>query len=214
MLAVTRMKTHASTPKDVAFVEQLFVLPGWRRRGVARSLLMTLVQDGPPFIGMDKVALVVRKHAKQQMAARTLYAHAGLRAKPGRRMRVARTGEDVQIRPLSAREAEHKDEVEVYMDQDADAVKDGLTNMPRTNECNLATGERMRILYAPEFLATHRALMERVRACHDPLSGGDGADAMAIVKNAEFVIVCERWMHSRWTHHPPTRYLPFVERGV
>ena len=190
MLAVTRMRTASQPPETVAFVEELFVLPARRRRTIGRDLLKRAA--GTESDRVDRVALVVRRHAPQQAAARGLYAQAGLQFKRRRRLRVARTGEDAAIAPLLARDASTKNEIEGFMEADAESVR---TRLWARGTAYLGARERRRFSAMPpkEFLATHRAFMTRIQGCHDPLNGGDGADARAIIKNAELVIVAYEW---------------------
>ena len=208
MIAVTRMATAAKRPERVAFVEELFVLPARRRRTIGRDLLARVawlssgrVPTDPALIHphadggkerVDRAALVVRKRAPQQEAARALYAQAGLAFKRRRRLRVARTGEDAAIAPLLARDAPTEDDVEGFMEADAETVR---TRLWARGTAYLGARQRRRFSVMPpkEFLATHRAFMQRIVSCHDPLNGGDGADARSIVKNAELVIVAYEW---------------------
>ena len=192
MIALTRMTSAARKWERIAFVEELFVLPTRRRRTIGRDLLRKAAGPASGVDRVDRVALVVRKRARQQEAARGLYAQAGLAFKRRRRLRVARTGEDAAIAPLLARDAPTEDDVEGFMEADAETVR---TRLCARGTAYLGARERRRFAVMPpkEFLATHRAFTERLKSCHDTHNGGDAADARAIIKNAELVIVAYEW---------------------
>jgi ribosomal protein S18 acetylase RimI-like enzyme len=204
MVAVTRMQTASQPPETVAFVEQIYVKPSDRRHRVGSDLLKAAAlcaPDGPEVLTkyhdnsrkrVDRVALVVRRHAPQQMPARELYAHAGLKFKRRRRLRVARTGEDAGIAPVLARDASTRDDVEGYMEQEAEVVRTRL-HVRGTRRLGPRSNRKIEAVPPKEFLATHRAFMQRIVGCHSPYNGGDGADARAIVKNAEFVLCAYEW---------------------
>ena len=204
MVAVTRMRTASQPPETVAFVEQIFVKPSNRRQRAGSDLLKASALCAPagPIADaltnfhdesrarVDRVALVVRRHAPQQLPARGLYAQAGLTFKRRRRLRIA--GKDAAIAPLLARDASTKNEIEGYMEQEAAVVRERL-HARGTRYLGARDRRKIRVVPTKEFLATHRAFMQRVASCHNPLNGGDGADARAIVKNAEFVICLYEW---------------------
>ena len=96
MLALSKLVTKGTRKRAVRFVDHLFVLPAWRGRGVGQTLLHQALEANAPLhtTGADEskasknqplVALVVRKHAPQQAAARRLYARGGLKGRPVRR---------------------------------------------------------------------------------------------------------------------------------
>ena len=83
VLALTKLVTKGSKRRAVRFVDHIFVLPKWRKRGIGQSLLRNALEVTPPYYttGADEskasknqplVGVVVRKHAKQQAAARSL----------------------------------------------------------------------------------------------------------------------------------------------
>lgn len=206
MVAVTRMHTASQPPETVAFVEQIFVKPAHRRQRAGSDLLKAAAccaPAGPSADALtnfhdesrarvDRVALVVRRHAPQQLPARGLYAQAGLTFKRRRRLRVVGTGKDAGIAPVLARDASTRDDVEGYMEEKAEVVR---TRLHARGTRYLGARDRRTIRAVPtkEFLATERAFMQRIVGCHSPYNGGDGADAREIVKNAEFVICLYEW---------------------
>ena len=213
MVAVSRMTTaHKTQPKTLAFVEQLFVLPTWRNKGIGSWLLRHVATgarfqsainrryagfvNGEPTV--DKVALVVRKHARQQAAARVVYKRAGLRAKRGQRVRMLYScpveDSTFRIEPLVERLTDKKDAVETYMDADADTVLQSIEENPIKP---MGGPKRIHIrseaMPSDEFVTTHSAFMQRLRTCHDPRNGGDGDNADELVKTAEYVIAVYAW---------------------
>lgn len=217
MVAVSRMVTANQQPQIMAFVEQLFVLPAWRNKGIGSWLLSHVAKAArfrsainhhdshePDEPTVDKVALVVRKHARQQAAARVVYKRAGLIAKRGRRVRMLHSCQSdptFRIEPLVERLTDEKNAVETYMEADASTVLQSIGETPlkpmKPRRFNYTMPTRLHIrteaMHSHEFVATHPALMQRLRACHDPRNGGDGDNADELVKTAEYVIAVYAW---------------------
>lgn len=187
MIATTR-KGYAA--EAVAFVEQLYVLPPFRRRGLGRSLLACVAgvaSDGLEPRRVDKVALVVRRYAGQQLPARQLYARARLCGRRTRRMCVASTGQEIRIDPLTTAAVGRREAAEMYMEQDASVVREALLHHHGAAPLDQSSW-RLTSMAPSEFAATNRSLMQRLRTCHDPQYGGDGEDADVIVARAERVL--------------------------
>ena len=160
------------------FVEELFVHPQHRRRGIGRELLEQagLFSDGTC---NQTVACVVRRYAEQQSAARTLYERLGMR--PRRVPRLHDSGHrQVVLRPKRNGVGVRRDDVEAYLS----GPREDIARPPRLRPDVVVDGER--VMKPARFLRKHPQLASELRRHH---ALGDGADADAVLLQADVVMV-------------------------
>ena len=183
-VAFSELETRGvGKPTRVRFVEELFVLPGYRKQGVASCLInraLLLHRSGGRYRKTDRVACVVRRHA-QQAAAEAMYEKMGMRPVPVRRHLVDRALRPVPIQPKYSGGPD--DELESYWE--------GYEKRAVPDHYNLNVAP-FRVPPGPpvpaaDFVQSNRPFMRELKRCHDPRHGGDGADPYEVVAAADWV---------------------------
>ena len=190
MVAFSGLRTRGvgrSIP--VAFIEEIYVSPAWRGKGVGHCLLDKMVLTGD-FDRRGRVGCVVRG-AAQQDAARHLYRKMGMRSKPARKHLVDASARPVELRPLHACGQVHETDASEYY-YEGSAVDAAVAAGPRFGMgSNNDHGFKIDIRPSPAdtFVQENRAFMRQLRRCHDPRHGGDGGNPYEVLAAAEKVYV-------------------------
>jgi hypothetical protein len=178
VVAVSRLH-DAARGDTLLYVDQLYVLPAYRGRGVARHLLLRAAC----VCGGDRGALIVRKHATQQAAARRLYAAAGFRprAVPPQLRDGDADAPVISLAPCTAKDARHAgrgdDAVEEYREVRMETMAKRLHAAP-------ASGLRVQTVKLDTFLRKQRGLLAQMERHHRAAHGGDGADVRSVLRCA------------------------------
>lgn len=183
--------TERNRVRRTMFVDELFVRPDFRCRGIGKRLLNAAARqlegypDGPPY---HRVAVVVRQHAAQQRAARRLFHSSGMAVRLARRgMRDNHSKKTIEIVPLRStrgRPRVHRNELEQYHEGPRVNVCDRTGGTPPFEDNSLAI-----VGVEPHaFLAAEAELLARMRAHHLPQEGGDGGDVASIVGAAHWCL--------------------------
>lgn len=217
VLALTKLVTKGSKRRAVRFVDHIFVLPKWRKRGIGQSLLRNALEVTPPYytIGADEskasknqplVGVVVRKHAKQQAAARRLFARGGIKGRPVRRDgfdQFLRNG-DIKTVHINPTDEGGEDDLEEYREASI-GTDNWHTNADAHYEDAYKIGHKYVVIngHGPDgvFLSAKlehrldpRQALKRNRPFwnalkeHHAAEDGDGDDPMEIIANADYLV--------------------------
>ena len=170
----------------LVFIEEFFVVPAYRNRGVGHHLLSkTLTNDKTH--RRARVGCVVRD-ARQQRAAWHLYSKMGMRSRPARKHLI-----DVQRRPVELWPVHACGETpsEYYLEGPIADATAALGPERRMTNNDDTRGFELNSFPSPTdtFVRENRSFMLELKRCHDPRLGGDGGDPYAVLAAAEKVYV-------------------------
>ena len=217
VLALTKLVTKGPKRRAVRHVDHLFVLPKWRKRGIGQSLMRHALEVTPPYYtaGADQskvsknqplVSVVVRKHAKQQAAARRLFARGGIKGRPVRRAGFDQFLPNGEIKTVHITPADEgaDDDLEEYREasigtehwhtkadvhyEDVYEVGDKRIVINGHGPDGVFISARLEHRLDPyQALKRNRPFWNALKA-HHAAEDGDGDDPMAITANADYLV--------------------------
>lgn len=217
VLALTKLVTKGSKRRAVRHVDHIFVLPKWRNRGIGQSLMRHALEVTPPYytMGADQskesknqplVSVVVRKHAKQQAAARRLFARGGIKGRPVRRAGFDQFLFNGEIKTVHITPADEgaDDDIEEYREASI-GTEHWHTNADVHYEDVYKFGHKQVVIngHGPDgvFISAkldhrlnpHQALKHNrsfwnALKAHHAAEDGDGDNPMEIIANADYLV--------------------------
>ena len=206
MLALSKLVTKDKKKRAVRLVQHLFVLPEWRGRGVGQTLLHQALEANAPLQttgavetksskNQPLVAVIVRKHASQQAAARRLYTRGGLKGRPIRQggflswqSHNSQTTDALEYREASLPSRHWQSKADAHFPSDYKANNRMIFHNSSGPGEVFVSAHPDHQLVPSEALKRNRAFWLTLKAHHNPANGGDGQDPLAIVAAADYVV--------------------------